>query len=338
MVKISVVIPTFNRVKVLPGVIDALLEQDFPREQYEILVVDDGSNDGTGAYLASLAGKVRFFTQQHGGASRARNLGAENAHGMVLAFTDDDCRPEKEWLRVIQDSMEVQKHGAALLGHTYSRFPASTFVHSVFKDSEPIVTCNFAVPKEAFWRVGGFDTHFVIYFEDEDLGLRLKKSGCPIFYESRMRVEHPSRYQTFGSYLRQRSYFQYFCYMSKKHPDGDHWQRHRGVVTQIVKRFLWFGIPTFAGLAWTPMFSLLLAVLILHLLADGRRALAYRRELLPIGFQLRAADFWSMMLLNWAVPFVDAWRILNGYILDFWRTRAWEAPSGKEDDAAGASR
>ena len=331
MIRISVIIPTFNRARILPGVIEALAAQEFPPDELEVIVVDDGSSDGTREYLASLGGAVRAFTQDHGGASRARNLGAEHARGAVLAFTDDDCRPEPDWLRVIASSMERRRFAAALLGRTWSPLPAGTFVHSVFKDSEPVVTCNFAVAREAFFRVGGFDPHFVVYFEDEDLGLRLKKAGTPIVYEAAMRVEHPSRYMSFGGYLRQRSYFQYFCYMSQKHPDGNHWRRHRGVVRQIVKRAAWLGVPAAAALAWPPLFALLGAVLLLHVAVDARRALACRRELRALGLALRPADFWAMTLLNWAVPFLDAWRIAKGYLRDWGKTRAWVPPREKPE-------
>ncbi|HEY3130382.1 MAG TPA: glycosyltransferase family 2 protein [Acidobacteriota bacterium] len=323
--RISVIIPTYNRAHVLPAVIESLLGQDFPAHAFEILIVDDGSTDGSFQYLQTLGPPIRVFSQIHGGASRARNLAARNATGTILAFTDDDCRPEKNWLRAIALAMEKHQSRVGLLGHTYSEHPASTFVHSVFKDSEPVVTCNFAVAREAFRSVGGFDDHFVIYFEDEDLGLRLKKAGYPIVYEPGMRVLHPSKYQSFRGFLRMRSSFQYFCYMSQKHPDADHWKRHREVVNQIIKRFALFGIPMLGGWIWSPLFLLLPAVLIGHFLIDGIRARKYREQLAKMGYRLSRGDFLAFTFLNWAVPFIDAWRIVKGYLMDWRRTGPWTA-------------
>lgn len=306
-------IPTYNRAHLLPTVLSALKNQDFPKERYEVFVVDDGSSDETREYVAKADMENLFFlTQEHRGAACARNLAAERARGIVLAFTDDDCRPEPDWLKIIWTEIKRNEFRAALLGHTYSRLPAQTFIHSVFKYGEPVVTCNFAVSRKAFDEVGGFDPRFEIYFEDEDLGLRLKKAGYPVIYESRMRVEHPSRYQSFRGWLRMRRAFQYFFYMSRKHPDADHWQRHRGVTRQIVKRFVLFGGPALGGIFWVPLWTLLVPIFAAHFLVDGRRAWQHRENLSKLGYRLRPADFWAFTLANWAVPFVDAWYIAKG--------------------------
>lgn len=325
--RISVILPTYNRVSILPTVIQALEAQTFPRDQFEIIFVDDGSTDNTKEYLQQLAPKVKLLSQNHGGASRARNMGARNALGDILAFTDDDCRPEMGWLQAIDEGMKRRDSQVALLGHTYSEHPASTFVHAVFKEAEPVVTCNFAVSGEAFWRVGGFDEHFFIYFEDEELGLRLKKSGYAIVYDPSMRVCHPSRYQSFRSFLRTRSYLQHFCYMSRKHPDADHWQRHRRVMHQIVKRLLLFGIPVLAGIYWRPLFLLPALILLAHFWVDGRRAWAHRAQLARIGYRLRPADFLAFTFLNWTVPFIDLWRIFKGCVRDWGRVSPWQPAS-----------
>jgi glycosyltransferase involved in cell wall biosynthesis len=176
---ISVVVPTFNRVHILPRLLAALEEQNFPSDRYEILIVDDGSSDGTWDYLSSLDNSlIRAFNRGHGGASRARNLGAANAQGEILAFTDDDCIPAPNWLRAISESRNQCGANTAFLGHTYNKDPASRFVHSVYKDFEP-VTCNFAVPRRVFQNVGGFDPHFILYSGDEDLETpRAQKRRC----------------------------------------------------------------------------------------------------------------------------------------------------------------
>ena len=322
MVRISVVIPTYNRAHMLPEIVAALQSQDFPAGEYEVIIVDDGSKDGTREYLEQLRPPFRGFTQKHGGASRARNLASQNSQGKILAFTDDDCRPEGDWLRVIDESMQQNRDSVALLGNTYSKFPSTTFVHSVFKDSEPVVTCNFAVPRDAFSRTGGFDEHFIIYFEDEDMGLRLKKNGCPIVYEPRMRVEHPSRYQSFRKFLGLRSGVQYLCYMSQKHPENDHWHRHGGVIRQIRIKGLLFGLPLLGGIVWPPLFALLVLILLAHFVVDGRRAWEHRTLLEPTGFRLRPIDFMGFTFLGWALPFVDAFRIVKGCIRDRGRIRS----------------
>lgn len=332
---ISVIIPTYNRRRELPALIDALNRQSLPADRYEVIIVDDGSTDGSRDYLRRLGGHFRVLEQLHGGASKARNLAACQAQGQILAFTDDDCSPEPDWLLVIGRRMEEQACRAALLGHTYSEHQASTFVHSVFKDSEPVVTCNFAVSREAFERVGGFDEHFILYFEDEDLGLRLKKAGFAIVYEPAMRVLHPSRYQSFRRFLRLRSGLQYLSYMSQKHPDGDHWQRHQGVVRQIRRKAIVLGLPLAAALIWPPFWMLWVPVLLAHLVMDGSRAWRHRRAVEEAGFAMRRVDLLAFTFLTWAVPFVDAYRIAKGYVRDKGRVRPWR-PSPDEGFTAPA--
>src|SRR5207302_2302641 len=92
---VSIVVPTRNRAELLCGCLESLLAQDYPRERYEIIVVDDGSEDETAHLVCSLAEgtgrlRVRCCRQQRGGANRARNRGITEAQGEVMGFVDDD--------------------------------------------------------------------------------------------------------------------------------------------------------------------------------------------------------------------------------------------------------
>lgn len=84
----SVVIPTYNRAKFLPKALDSVWRQTF--NGYEVIVVDDGSTDGTLEYLRSLSGPIRILSQYNGGPGVARNFGAKQARGRYIAFLDSD--------------------------------------------------------------------------------------------------------------------------------------------------------------------------------------------------------------------------------------------------------
>jgi glycosyltransferase involved in cell wall biosynthesis len=84
----SVIIPTYNRAALLCTALDSVFAQTFT--DYEVIVVDDGSTDGTAAMVASYGGRVRYFQQQNKGPGAARNLGAQHATGEYLAFLDSD--------------------------------------------------------------------------------------------------------------------------------------------------------------------------------------------------------------------------------------------------------
>ena len=86
---ISVIIPTYNREKFLPATIDSVLRQTY--SDYEIIVVDDGSTDGTQEVIEKLyGGKLKYIYKNNGGPASARNVGLKNASGNYIAFLDSD--------------------------------------------------------------------------------------------------------------------------------------------------------------------------------------------------------------------------------------------------------
>jgi glycosyltransferase involved in cell wall biosynthesis len=100
---VTVVVPTFNRRDLVVQTVDALLSQTYPRDLVQIVVVDDGSTDGTAEVLRDRYGESIEVAHPSakGFAAGARNVGIERAKGEIVAFTDDDCRPEPDWLAAI---------------------------------------------------------------------------------------------------------------------------------------------------------------------------------------------------------------------------------------------
>src|SRR6266404_2389036 len=99
---ISVVIPTFNRKDALVACLSRLDAQSYPRAGFEVVVVDDGSTDGTEGEVERFATDsglpLSCHRQDHAGPAAARNAGAGRARGEVLAFTEDDVEPDRRWL------------------------------------------------------------------------------------------------------------------------------------------------------------------------------------------------------------------------------------------------
>ena len=87
--------------------LQAISRLDFSSSDYEIIVVDDGSTDGTREFLGSLnQGNLRVFLRDHGGPAKARNFGVIQSSGKYIAFTDDDCLVPKDWLSELRDGLE----------------------------------------------------------------------------------------------------------------------------------------------------------------------------------------------------------------------------------------
>jgi glycosyltransferase involved in cell wall biosynthesis len=187
---ISVVIPTYNRLDILTKCLKAMEDQRW-QGKYEVIVVDDGSTDGTVEFLtAQPFAHVRLFTQEHGGPAAARNLGVAQAQGDTIIFIDSDLVVTPVFLEVHATTL-AQHEGENVF--TYGRVVnTSNFDHP---ESEPFkitdfsaayfATGNVAIAKHWLQKAGPFDEAFSLYgWEDLELGVRLKKLGlrlikCP---------------------------------------------------------------------------------------------------------------------------------------------------------------
>src|SRR5260370_32328310 len=96
----SIIIPTYDRPAELSGCLEALVRLRFPRDSFEVLVVDDGSSAPPDAAVQRFRDRlaISLITAAHGGPAAARNHAAARAGGRVVAFTHDDCRPAPGWL------------------------------------------------------------------------------------------------------------------------------------------------------------------------------------------------------------------------------------------------
>ena len=98
-VKWSVIVPAYNAAGTLPACLHALLHQTIARDEYEVIVVDDGSTDGTGETVPQ--SEVVLIRQTHRGPAAARNGGIRVARGELLLFTDADCVPTPNWIEAM---------------------------------------------------------------------------------------------------------------------------------------------------------------------------------------------------------------------------------------------
>lgn len=181
----SVVIPCFNRLSYLPQALSSVWSQTFT--DYEVIVVDDGSTDGTAEYLANLTAPVRVVRQQNAGPGAARNAGTAAAAGEYLAFLDSDDLWFPWTLSAMADAIRTHARPTLVAGRVtqfsgsapvddVAEMPlqASAFVDFLASARRFILigSGTVAVRREAAVASGGF-THRRINGEDADLLLRL---------------------------------------------------------------------------------------------------------------------------------------------------------------------
>lgn len=168
---VSIIIPTYERPAQLSACLDALACLAYPREKFEVIVVDDGSARPPAEVVARAVEHldVRLLTQRNAGPGPARNTGAAVARGSILAFTDDDCAPAADWLEKLSENLVVDpgqmtggRTSNALIENAYSAASQGivSFVYSYY-NSDPkrarfFASNNFALSADSFDRVGGF--------------------------------------------------------------------------------------------------------------------------------------------------------------------------------------
>lgn len=166
MVRVSVVVPARNEEPRIGGCLGALLAQDYPREAYEVIMVDDGSTDRTVGVAEGFG--VTVLRQPHRGGAAARNLGVAHARGELVAFTDADCVAERHWLHELVaafEDPEVGVCGGDVLGvgdswiARYLEEEVRLFRLDRLQQVRPwpvFVTANVAYRREVFQRLGLF--------------------------------------------------------------------------------------------------------------------------------------------------------------------------------------
>jgi len=200
----SVIVPTFERPRQLAGCLRALARLRYPREAYEVIVVDDGGTTPLSPVLDEARGdvQVRLLRRENGGPAAARNTGLAIARGRYVAFTDDDCQPEPDWLAAFEQ--RLRGDGAALVGGR----TVNALVDDPFASTSQLIvdmildhhnrdpdnayffpSNNLVLPREGVVALGGFAAGFRTS-EDRDLCDRWGLLGRRLRYAKDAVVRH----------------------------------------------------------------------------------------------------------------------------------------------------
>ncbi len=227
--RVSVVVASYNGARTLRPCLASLTALNYP--DYEVILVDDGSTDNTGAVAADFS-TVRYLRhEQNLGLSVARNTGIAAARGEIVAFTDVDCRADEDWLHYLVSDL-VGSTFAGVGGHNLlpaddSWVAAAVLVspggpaHVMLTDrvAEHLPGCNMAFWKWALLEVSGFDPAFRKAGDDVDICWRVQHCGHQLGFSPAGFVWHARR-STVRAYLKQQhGYGEAEALLARKHPE-----------------------------------------------------------------------------------------------------------------------
>ncbi len=200
---VCVVVPTYNRPRLIINCLNALKEQDFPRDNFEVVVVDDGSKDSSTDGIRKWSKdnpqiNLTIIKEENKGPAAARNRGIKQSSADIVAFTDDDCQPDKGWISALYDFLQKHPDKLGVGGVTYTDPEKTTPLTSQIVNSieSDYPTCNVAYRKSTLSKIGGFNESYPVTNEDIDITWRIEELG-EIGHENKMRVKHPPRRDSF---------------------------------------------------------------------------------------------------------------------------------------------
>jgi GT2 family glycosyltransferase len=241
----SVVVPTYDRAAFLPGLVAALEAQSVGPERFEVILVDNGSNDGTWKALEELARRTRLRLravriEPNRGPAAARDLGARLARAPVICFTDDDCLPTPGWLEALLAGVAG---GADVVQGRTEPDPtelgrAGPWDRTVWvrRATGLFETCNVAYRREPFLAAGGFaaaaglvaDADRRPFGEDAVVGHRVLAAGGRSGFAPEALVHHRMLPGTFAGWLREQRRLALFPALLRRVP--------------TLRRSLWLGL------------------------------------------------------------------------------------------------
>ena len=214
----SIIVPTYNRPEKLAQCLQSFVELEYPRDQFQVIVVNDSTEISVETTISPFQSQlnITLLIQPNSGPATARNTGAFAAEGKFVVFTDDDCTVAADWLQNLEkrfgetpDCLIGGRTVNALPDNIYSTASQQlidylySYYNAIGDRAQFFTSNNFALPAEAFEKIGGFDTSFSLAAgEDREFCFRWLNLGGRAVYAPEVTVYH-SHALTLGKFWRQ---------------------------------------------------------------------------------------------------------------------------------------
>lgn len=250
--RISVVLCSYNGSRTIGQTLEHLGRLRYPN--YEVVVVNDGSTDGTEAIIKRFP--VKLISTENHGLSSARNTGWQASDGEIVAYIDDDAYPDPDWLDYLAASFETGQFSAVggpnlspledgWMAQCVARAPGGpTHVLLTDRTAEHIPGCNMAFRRETLEQIGGFDHRFRVAGDDVDICWRILDRGEQIGFSPAALVWHHRRPSISAFWRQQRNYGRSETLLHRKWPQKFNQVNHT----------MWLGRVYRAGVNTVPGF------------------------------------------------------------------------------------
>jgi len=225
--RVSVVVCSYNGARTIRDCLAGLSRLEYPN--YEVIVVDDGSTDGTGSIAAQYP--CRVIRTENRGLGSARNTGLKEATGEIVAYLDDDAWPDPHWLTYLVETFQTTDYAGVggpnipppddgLIAGCVANAPGGP-VHVLIADqvAEHIPGCNMAFRISSLQAIGGFDPQFLTAGDDVDVCWRLQEKGWTLGFNPAAMVWHHRRNSVRAYWRQQKGYGKAEALLERKWPE-----------------------------------------------------------------------------------------------------------------------
>lgn len=224
--QVSIVVAVYNGQNTIRDCIYSLLNLNFPNQDREILIVDNGSSDQTPKILKGYGDSIKCCYEQRRGASAARNHGINKSQGNWIAFTDADAVVDSQWLLSLLPHLANPSVGI-VGGKILAKRPANRVelfgerIHDQEKainlfQPPYVISMNWASPRQLLIDMGGFDTS-LLRGQDTDLAYRIGAKGYTLIYEPKAVIYHSNEKSLLGLFLEGATHGYHNQFIYQKH-------------------------------------------------------------------------------------------------------------------------